>query len=39
MDAKRVEMDSMARNKVWKLVDLPPQQKSIKNKRGFRIKC
>ena len=32
------EMDSMARNKVWELVDLPPQRKSIGNKWVFKIK-
>jgi len=31
-------MDSMARNKVWELVDLPPQRKSIGNKWVFKIK-
>ena len=31
-------MDSMARNKVWELVDLPPQRKSIRNKWVFKIK-
>ena len=39
MDAKRDEMGSMARNKVWELVDLPPQRKSIGNKWIFKIKC
>jgi len=38
MDAIRDEMDSMARNKIWKLVDLPPQYKSIGNKWVFKIK-
>ena len=38
MDAMRDEMDSMARNKVWKLVDFPPQRKSIGNKWVFKIK-
>ena len=38
MDAMRDEMDSMARNKVWELVDLPPQRKSIGNKWVFKIK-
>jgi len=32
------DMDSMARNKVWELVDLPPQCKSIENKWVFKIK-
>jgi len=32
------EMDSMSRNKVWKLVDLPTQRKSIGNKWVFKIK-
>jgi len=31
-------MDSMARNKVWKPVDLPSQSKLIGNKRVFTIK-
>ena len=31
-------MDSMARNKVWKLVDLSPQRKFIGNKWVFKIK-
>ena len=32
------EMDSIVRNKVWELVDLPPQCKSIENKWVFKIK-
>jgi len=36
MDAIRDEMDSMIRNKVWKLVDLPPEH--IGNKWVFKIK-
>jgi len=32
MDAIKDEMDSMARNKVWELVDLLPQRKCIGNK-------
>ena len=32
MDTMEDEMDSMARSKVWELVDLPPQRKSIGNK-------
>jgi len=32
MDTMKDEMDSMARNKVMELVDLPPQRKSIGNK-------
>jgi len=32
------EMDSMIRNKGWKLVDLPPQCKFIGNKWVFKIK-
>ena len=35
----RNEMDSIARNKIWELVDLPPQCKSIGNKWVFKIKC
>ena len=38
MDAIRDKMDSMARNKVWELVDLPPHYKSIGNKWVFKIK-
>jgi len=38
MDAMKDEMDSMARNKVWELVDLPPQRKFIRNKWVFKIK-
>jgi len=38
MDAMKNEIDSMARNKVWELVDLPPQRKSIENKWFFKIK-
>jgi len=38
MEAMRDEMDSMVRNKIWKLVDLPPGCKSIGNKRVFKIK-
>ena len=32
MDAIKDEMDSMVRNKVWELIDLPSQRKSIGNK-------
>jgi len=32
MDAIRDELDSMARNDVWELVDLPPRRKAIGNK-------
>jgi len=38
MDAMRDEMDSVARNKVQELVDLPPQRKSIGNKWIFKLK-
>jgi len=38
MNAMRDEMDSMARNNVWELTDLPPQHKSIGNKWVFKIK-
>jgi len=38
MDAMRDEMDSMARKKVYELVGLPPQCKSIENKWVFKIK-
>jgi len=38
IDAIRDEMDSMKRNKVWKLADLPPRHKSIGNKWVFKIK-
>ena len=38
MEAMRDEMDSMARNKVWELVSLPPRRKSIGNKWVFKIK-
>ena len=31
-------MDSMVRNRVWELVDLPPGRKSIGNKWVFKIK-
>jgi len=31
-------MDSMARNKVWELLNLPSQRKSIENKWVFKIK-
>ena len=31
-------MDSMVKKKVWKLIDLPPLCKSIKNKWVFLIK-
>ena len=39
MDAMKDEIDSMARNKVWELADLPPQRKYIGNKWVFKIKC
>jgi len=38
MDAMRDEMTLMARNQVWKLVNLPSQRKSIENKWVFKIK-
>jgi len=38
MDAMKDEMDSMARNKIWELVDPPPQWKSIGNKWVFKKK-
>ena len=38
MEAMRDGIDSMARNKVWKLVDLPPRRKSIGNKWVLKIK-
>ena len=38
MEAIGDEMDSMARNKVWELIDLPPGRKSIGNKWVFKIK-
>ena len=38
IEAMRDEMDSMVRNKVWELVDLPPRRKSIGNKWVFKIK-
>ena len=31
-------MDSMVRNKVWELVDVPPGRKSIGNKWVFKMK-
>jgi len=34
----RDEMDSMVRNKVWVLIDLPPQCKFIGHKWVFKIK-
>ena len=39
IEALRDEMDSMTRNKVWKLVDLPPRRKSTRNKWVFKITC
>jgi len=38
MDAMKDEIDSMARNKVWELVDIPPQCKPIGSKWFFKIK-
>jgi len=38
MEAMRDEINSMTRNKVWELVDLSPQRKSIGNKWVFKIK-
>jgi len=35
----RDEMDSMMRNQVWELVNLPSQHKSIRNKWVLKIKC
>ena len=37
--AMRDEMDSMAKNQVWELVDLPPGRKTIGNKWVLKIKC
>ena len=34
----RDELDSMARNEVWELVDLPPGRKAIGNKWVFKVK-
>ena len=36
--AMKDEMDSMAKNQVWELVDLPPGRKTIGNKWVFKIK-
>ena len=36
--AMRDEMDSMAKNQVWELVDLPPGRKTIGNKWVLKIK-
>ena len=38
MDAMRDELDSMAKNDVWELVDLPPGCKAIGNKWVFKVK-
>jgi len=38
MVAIRNEIDSMVINRVWELVNLPPQRKSIKSKWVFKIK-
>ena len=38
MEATKDEMESMMRNKIWELVDLPPQHRSIGNKWIFKIK-
>jgi len=38
MDAMRDKLDSMARNEVWELVDLPPGRKAIGNKWVFKVK-
>ena len=38
MDAMRDELDSMAKNDVWELVDLPPGRKAIGNKWVFKVK-
>ena len=38
MDAMKDELESMARNKVWDLVDLPPGRKVIGNKWVFKVK-
>jgi len=37
MDAMRDELDSMARNEVWELVDLPPGHKAIGNKWVLKV--
>ena len=33
------EMESMKKNQVWDLVDLPPGQKTIRNKWVLKVKC
>ena len=38
MDAMRDESNSMARNEVWELVDLPPGRNAISNKWVFKVK-
>ena len=38
MDAMRDELDSMAKNEVWDLVDLPPGRRAIGNKWVFKVK-
>jgi len=38
MDVMRDELDSMARNEVWELVDLPPRRKPIGSKWVFKVK-
>jgi len=39
MEAMREEMDSMAKNNVWELINLPPWCKCNGNKWFFKIKC
>jgi len=38
MDTMRDELDSMARNEVWDLVNLPPGRKATGNKWVFKVK-
>ena len=38
-EAMQEEMDSMSKNQVWELVDLPPGRKAIGNKWIFKVKC
>jgi hypothetical protein len=38
-EACQYEMDALAKNGTWELIDLPPNQKAVKSKWVFKIKA
>ena len=37
--AMQDQMDSIMKNQVWELVDLPPEYRTIRNKWVLKVKC